>query len=93
MKNMKKIKFPKKKKLKASDMDIDEFIAQVDYTTMQLDREFKAFQRQYGEDKNLDDWMVHMERENQIKSQQIQEKTDGLSSRFARKLSRAIKKD
>ncbi|WP_024654591.1 hypothetical protein [Borrelia hispanica] len=93
MKEVKGIKFPKKKNLKAEEMDIEEFIAQVDYTTIQLDREFREFQRQYGSDKSLDDWMVHMEQENQIKNQKIQVKAETLSSCFAKKLSGVVGKD
>ncbi|ACH93931.1 MULTISPECIES: hypothetical protein [Borrelia] len=93
MKEVKEIKFPKRKNLKAEEMDIEDFIAQVDYTTMQLDREFREFQRQYGSDKSLDDWMVHMEQENQIQNKKIQETSETLSSRFAKKLNGVIGKD
>ncbi|ETZ18024.1 hypothetical protein BDCR2A_01219 [Borrelia duttonii CR2A] len=93
MKEVKEIKFPKRKNLKAEEMDIEDIIAQVDYTTMQLDREFREFQRQYGSDKNLDDWMVHMEQENQIQNKKIQETSETLSSRFAKKLNGVIGKD
>ncbi|AFI31853.1 hypothetical protein [Borrelia crocidurae] len=93
MKEVKEIKFPKRKNLKAEEMDIDDFIAQVDYTTMQLDREFREFQRQYGSDKSLDDWMVHMEQETQIQNQKIQETSETLSLRFAKRLNGVIDKD
>ncbi|AHH05678.1 hypothetical protein CNO14_06935 (plasmid) [Borrelia miyamotoi] len=52
---MKVIKLPKKKCLKSKQIDIEEFMAQVDYNTAQLDKEFKEFQRQYRQDKNFDD--------------------------------------
>ncbi|AHH03872.1 Hypothetical protein BHY_0921 (plasmid) [Borrelia nietonii YOR] len=87
---MKVIKFPKRKSLKSEQMDIEAFMAQVDYTTAQLDREFREFQRQYGTDKGLDDWMAHMEKESQLKNQQIQVRTETLSSLFEKRLSDKI---
>ncbi|UPA07247.1 hypothetical protein baBA2_000869 (plasmid) [Borrelia anserina] len=86
---MKVIKFPKRKNLK--QMDIEAFIAQVDYTTAQLDKEFKEFQKQYGTDKGLDDWMMHMEKESRIKNQAIQIKAETLSFLFEKRLNDNIR--
>ncbi|UPA12740.1 hypothetical protein [Borrelia venezuelensis] len=83
---MKVIKFPKRKSLKSEQMDIEDFMVQVDYTTAQLDREFRDFQKQYGTDKGLDDWMVHIEKETQLKNQKIQVRSKALSLLFEKRL-------
>ncbi|BDU63538.1 hypothetical protein BOFE_10780 (plasmid) [Candidatus Borrelia fainii] len=83
---MKVINFPKRKSLKSEQMDIEDFMAQVDYTTAQLDREFKDFQKQYGADKGLDDWMIHIEKETQLKNQKIQVRSKALSLLFEKRL-------
>ncbi|WP_445436351.1 hypothetical protein [Candidatus Borreliella tachyglossi] len=83
---MKVIKFPIRKNLKTEQMDIEVFMSQVDYNTYQLDREFRNFQRQYGVNKDLNDWMEHMEREKQIKNQEIEVKAATLSDLFKKRL-------
>ncbi|UPA17238.1 hypothetical protein bcCo53_001416 (plasmid) [Borrelia coriaceae] len=88
---MKVIKFPKRKSFKSEQIDIETFIAQVDYTTAQLDREFREFQRQYGLDKGLDDWMAHIERESYLRNQKIQVRSETLSFRFEKSLNNKLK--
>ncbi|AYE37030.1 hypothetical protein DB313_05895 (plasmid) [Borrelia turcica IST7] len=82
---MKLIRFPKRKSLKY-DLDIQAFISQVDYNTDQLDREFREFQRQYGIDKGIDDWMDHIKKEQKNKVQELELRSKILSTLFKKKL-------
>ncbi|ATQ17945.1 hypothetical protein CNO13_08055 (plasmid) [Borrelia miyamotoi] len=90
MKNKKEIKFPvkKKKSLREVDMEIEEFIDQVDANMEQMDRDFKEFKRRYGEDKSFDDWMAYEEKEKRIKERKLYSKIEHLSFNFKKELSK-----
>ncbi|AHH05743.1 hypothetical protein CNO14_05050 (plasmid) [Borrelia miyamotoi] len=88
---MKEIKFPKKKKgFRDEEMDIEEFIEQVDANIEQMDREFKEFQRRYGADKSFHDWMVYEEEEKIKKEIKIESRVKNLSSLFEKELNSKI---
>uniref|UniRef100_UPI0004672748 hypothetical protein n=1 Tax=Borrelia persica TaxID=44448 RepID=UPI0004672748 len=83
---MKYIKFPKKKKgFREEEMDMEAFMDQVDADIEKMDREFKEFQRRYGADKGIEDWVEHEAKERRIKEERMQLRMKSLNSRFARK--------
>ncbi|ATQ15474.1 hypothetical protein CNO14_05595 (plasmid) [Borrelia miyamotoi] len=87
----KEIKFPiNKKRSKVEDMEIEEFIDQVDANIEQMDREFKEFQRRYGLDKSFDDWMAYEEEERRNKENKINSRVANLSSLFEKELASNI---
>ncbi|QTL84381.1 hypothetical protein bmLB2001_001029 (plasmid) [Borrelia miyamotoi] len=91
--NRKEIKFPVNKKgLKAKDIDIEEFIEQVDANIEQMDREFKEFQRRYGADKSFDDWMAYEEEDKRKKERRLQSKVEHLSFNFKKELRKNLRK-
>ncbi|QFP42484.1 hypothetical protein F9Y90_05110 (plasmid) [Borrelia miyamotoi] len=88
---MKEIKFPKKKKgFRDEEMDIEEFMEQVDANMEQMDREFKEFQRRYGTDKSFHDWMEYEEEEKRKQGRKIQLRCENLSSLFEKELNSKI---
>ncbi len=55
--------------LRDEEKEMEAFIAQVDANIEKMDREFKEFQRRYGADKSIEDWIEYEEKERKIKEE------------------------